>query len=128
MCCFFFFLIEAMPRRGMWVKSSGSYMGGWVGGWVDWVEEKEAVRMSYCVLGVGLIELLDSAREGGWVGGWVGGWTYLFVRSNNRLSIREEDETVGGKEERTQAPEKGAVDRRLGGWVGGWVGGWWVGG
>ena len=23
--------------------------GGWVGGWVDWVEEKKAVRMSYCV-------------------------------------------------------------------------------
>ena len=33
---------------------------GWVGGWVGWVEENEAVRMSYCELGI-------------WVGGWVGG-------------------------------------------------------
>ena len=43
----------------------------WVGGWVGWwlayrkVEENEAIRMSYCKLGMG-----------GWVdgsGGWVGG-------------------------------------------------------
>ena len=42
---------------------------GWVGGCVGYgkVEEKEAVRMSYCGLGLG-----------GWVGGWVGEWvTYL---------------------------------------------------
>ena len=44
-------------------------MGGWVGGWVGFsmyarkLGENEAVRMSYCNLGVG----------GEWVGGWVGG-------------------------------------------------------
>ena len=30
-------------------------VGGWVGEWVGWVEEKEAVRMSYCELGVGWV-------------------------------------------------------------------------
>ena len=40
-------------------------MGGWVGGWV---EEEEAVQMSYCLWVLG-----------GWVGGWVGGWfNYLY--------------------------------------------------
>ena len=35
-------------------------VGRWVGGWVGWVEEKQALRMSYC---------------GFLVGGWVGGRT-----------------------------------------------------
>ena len=34
------------------------FVFGWVGGWVGWEEEKTAVGMSYCKLGVG-----------GWVGG-----------------------------------------------------------
>ena len=34
----------------------------WVSRWVGWVEEIEAVGMSYCRL-----------RVGGWVGGWVVG-------------------------------------------------------
>ena len=34
----------------------------WVGGWVGWVEEEEAVRMSYCELGVGG---LGGGGEGG---------------------------------------------------------------
>ena len=33
-----------------------------VGGWVGWVEDEQAVGMSYCGLGLG-----------GWVGGWVDG-------------------------------------------------------
>ena len=45
------------------VRMSYCELGGWVGGWIglDWVEEEEAVGMSYCKLGV-------------WVGGRVGGW------------------------------------------------------
>ena len=39
------------------------FWGGWVGGWVDWMEEEEAVGMSYC---------------GCWVGGWVGGWVEIL--------------------------------------------------
>ena len=41
-------------------------VGGWVGEWLSYVytarkvEENEAVRMSYCGLGMG-----------GWVGGWM---------------------------------------------------------
>ena len=31
----------------------GGWVGGWVGGWTGWVDEKEAVRMSDCGLGVG---------------------------------------------------------------------------
>ena len=46
-------------------------MGGWV--------EEEAVRMSYCELGVGWVREKESGLDrwvglGGWVGGWVGGW------------------------------------------------------
>ena len=37
-------------------------MGGWVGGWVGWVEEEDAVRVSYCGFGMD---------------GWVGGTSYL---------------------------------------------------
>ena len=37
-------------------------VGGCVGGWVEWVEEKEAVEMSYWTVGVR------------WVGEGVGGW------------------------------------------------------
>ena len=85
-----------------------------------WVEENEAVRMSYCELGVG------------WVGGWVGGGLYLGA---------EEDE---GEEGGAQGLEGGVDGDDAGGhdcacvavgivvegrtWVGGWVGGWvgWV--
>ena len=31
------------------------WVGGWVGGWVGWVEEDEAVRMSYWKLGFGWV-------------------------------------------------------------------------
>ena len=67
-------------------------IGGWVGGWVGWMEEEEAVRMSYCDAQVGgwvgglidqgleffcgdehLAHSLVTAEIGGWVGGWVGG-------------------------------------------------------
>ena len=47
-------------RRTLWEKSELG--GGEVGGWVGWVEEDEAVRMSYCEVGVGR---------------WVGGWRYV---------------------------------------------------
>ena len=49
---------------GVPFKGAGA-LGGWVGWWVGdgKVEEKEALRMSYCKQGVG-----------GWVGGWVGEW------------------------------------------------------
>ena len=51
-------------------------MGGWVGD--RKVEEDEAVRMSYCEIGVG--GWVDGWEEvGGWVGGWVGGGTYIRV-------------------------------------------------
>ena len=40
-------MVAEGPRVNGWV-------GGWMGGWVvERVEEKEAVRMSYCELGVG---------------------------------------------------------------------------
>ena len=49
------------PRAGedhpVVIQPSG-WVGGWMGGWFSWVEEDEAVGMSYCKLGVG------------WVGGW----------------------------------------------------------
>ena len=45
------------------------WVGGWVGGWFGWIEEDEAVRMSYCTIG-----------EGGWVGGWVGDVLYVRER------------------------------------------------
>ena len=71
-----------------------------MGGWVGWVEEKEAVGMLYCELGVG------------WMGGWVGGWV--------TLRITEVLERIGfwGR--------GWSGSFRVGGWVGGWVG--WVGG
>ena len=50
-------------RRGVGMRGPVEEVGGWVGGWVEKVEEKEAVRMSYCGLG-------------GWVGG---GLTYLVL-------------------------------------------------
>ena len=51
----------------MWKCTCGGWVGGWVGWWLAYrkVEENEAIRMSYCKLGMG-----------GWVdgsGGWVGG-------------------------------------------------------
>ena len=58
----------------------GKEVGGWVGGWVGWVEEKEAVGMSYCKLEVGWV---SRGRAGGLneykrrMGGWVGGWENL---------------------------------------------------
>ena len=54
------------------------WAGGWVGGWVGWIEEKEAVRMSYCgLLGGGWagrrrFEWAAVYYIGWWVGGWVG--------------------------------------------------------
>ena len=60
---------------------------GGLGGWVGWMEENEAVRMSYCELGVGWVGgggrcLVPYGRAlpcglwwpGGEVGGWVGEW------------------------------------------------------
>ena len=38
-----------------------------------WVEEKEAVRLSYCKLGGGWVGGRMSYWTV-WVGGWVGGW------------------------------------------------------
>ena len=63
-----------LGEEGGWVGGwVDGWVGVWVGGWVGgWVEERKAVRMSYCKL---------------WVGGWVGelllllgGWvsTYEF--------------------------------------------------
>ena len=46
------------------------------GGWVDWIDEKEAVGMSYC----GWVGGMDRGEGGGWNellwawNGWVGGW------------------------------------------------------
>ena len=72
------------------------------------VEENEAVRMSYCELGLG-----------GWVGGWVGGWErtvmVCLVSSSPAFLARSSNERgwMGGW-----------VDREdMGGWVSGWVGG-----
>ena len=54
----------------------GRWVGGWVGGWVGWMEEKAAVRMSYCELYRGRWEeeeLVGGVEDmSGWVGGWVG--------------------------------------------------------
>ena len=49
-------------RRAPTTRTTSAWRS-WVGGWVvdGKVEENEAVRMSYCGLGMG-----------GWVGGWVG--------------------------------------------------------
>ena len=75
-------------------------MGGWVGGWVvcgwfEWIEENEAVRMSYCELGLG-----------GWVGGWVGE-RWSLMREERARDQELKERWVGGW------------------WVGGWfVGGW----
>ena len=46
------------PRRLHLVLVSSTiycrgWVGGWLGGWVGWVEEKQAVGMSYCELWVG---------------------------------------------------------------------------
>ena len=39
------------------------------------VEEKTAVGMSYCELGIGWVGgWVEIHSRRGWVGGWVGGW------------------------------------------------------
>ena len=97
-----------LGHAGVWVGldrncAVGVVLLRWVGGWVGWVEENEAVGMSYCKGGLGGVDWVGGL--GGWVGGWVGRWvgglpvgclqTWLLRRALGR--------PVGG------------------GWVGGWV-------
>ena len=56
------------------------WVGGWVGACVGWVEENEAVGMSYC-----------EWRLDGWVGGWVS--TFLMA---SRLAVCLSFRTGGG--------------------------------
>ena len=90
-----------------------------MGGWVGWVEEKTAVRMSYCGLWAGGW-VSKEGKEGKkkrmdewsrWVGGWVGGWerrlTLLALLNWPCPSLYA---SIEGK------------TVMEGGWVGGWVG------
>ena len=61
------FLLEEV---GGWVGFVFTLVSGWVGD--GKIEEDEAVRMSYCELGVG-----GWVGEVGWVGRWVDGWVGL---------------------------------------------------
>ena len=67
-----------------------------MGGWVGWIEENEAVGMSYCEL---------------WVGGWVGGWV-------GKESIEKALEVC-----LTMHRRSGGILWRVAwnGWVGGWA-------
>ena len=71
---------------------------GWVGGWVGWIEENEAVRMSYWTLGVG----------------WVGGWEETYCL------LGEPQEFFCGDEYRAHTRIAASVTVPVG-WVGGWV-------
>ena len=93
----------------------------WVG---RWVEEEKAVRMSYCMLGVGWVgewvsllslslSLLYSTVGG--MGGWVGGWDvpFFFLFLFWFLLVEEGEGSF-------------VLPSWYGLWVGGWVGGWVV--
>ena len=74
--------MEGRPRLFIWRTTSSRgrerTSGGenlWMGGWVGWVEENEAVGMSYCELGVRWV----GGKQGVGMGGWVGG-LYLSSR------------------------------------------------
>ena len=95
---------------------------GWVGGWVGLVEE-EAVRMSYCTLGVGLggwVEIERRKRWFVWVGGKkekVSGWVVGWVVGRTSLILLH---AGAGRRVRTSPTVPG-------GWVGGWMNWveWW---
>ena len=107
---------------------------GWVGRLVVWVEENEAVRMSYCKPGLG-----------GWVGGWVGGSDVPrlrrpALRKSPPVMLRRSSffleiwaSIISISTEPTVSNLYTATSCRWVGWVGGWmirllliswVGGW----
>ena len=121
-----------------------------MGGWVGWIEEDEAVLMSYCELEVG--GWVDKAVEGGWeaslvheaeegesagqlercvLSRWVGGGGGEGLNELLSVGVGWVGGWVGGGKGR-------GGSSYIGGWVGGWVGessiylsrwvGGWVGG
>ena len=95
----------------------------WVGGWVGWIEENEAVGMSYCKLGVR------------WVGGWV---THLVLEEEEEGRDYFVDGLLSSSSWGREGSAGGGccsflpllslfgfvrVSVACLGWVGGWVGG-----
>ena len=132
--------LEERVVLAMLIYREKRWVGGWVGGWVGWVEENEAVGMSYCELGV-------------WVGGWASSSSsssYRYRYSGSVGGRRDLPGPVGRPWGRPHClprelpglsgpagwlranPERRFAGGRVGwkegvrpvGEVGGWVGGW----
>ena len=78
---------------------------GEMGGWVGWIEQKEAVGMSYRELGVG-----------GWVGEWVGGWFTLAANCSSTARYLVTTAVAA-----STSSLASCLFGREGGWVGGWL-------